>query len=155
MPNLRTLKKLSKRAAPLLALLGDLREQFRAEPYENYMRTLIRARKHWERNGCHPTFEGFNGDIVFRTRAGRSVAMRHPSHPRKGTIMVGAVSGYYEPEWDEETAWDALSEAVREHFMDYADGQTPPRPTRRLRTPREVFQAAADLCAVSNSEGRT
>jgi hypothetical protein len=34
--NLRILKKLSKRAAPLLLKLGDEQEQFRAEKGENY-----------------------------------------------------------------------------------------------------------------------
>lgn len=143
--SLRTLKKLSKRAAALLPLAGDDREQFRAERYENYTGTRISARKHWERSGCHPTYTGWGEQIVRETRAGRKVVLSPPSHPLKGTIMVGAVSGYYEPEWDEETAWDALRSLVYWHFMEYGDGEGKPRPTRTLRTPRQVFQAADDM----------
>lgn len=145
MPNLRTLKKLSKRAAPLLPLLGDDREQFRAEPNENYMSTHICARKHWERSGCHPTFTGFARDIVRKTRSGRSLVLRAPAHPRKGTIMLGCVSGGEEPEWSEETAWDALSGLVRWSFMEYDAQEDRPRPTRVLRTPSQVFLAAAEM----------
>ena len=43
--NLRTLKKLSKRAAPLLPLLGDDRKQFPAERWDNYTGLLIMDRK--------------------------------------------------------------------------------------------------------------
>lgn len=49
MQSLRSLKKLSKRAVPLLLLLGDHREQFRAEKGANHTNTPILARKHWER----------------------------------------------------------------------------------------------------------
>lgn len=33
-------------------------------------------------------------------------------HPLAGTPMVGGMSGYYEPEWDEETAYEALHHIV-------------------------------------------
>lgn len=161
--NLRTLKKLSKRAAPLLPLLGDTRQQFRAEPYDNYGVPLIRARKHWDRSNCHPTYEGRNdylvsggAQIVFTSRAGHRVLMRPPSHPRKGTMMVGGMSGYYEPEWDEDTAYRALLEIVREHFTDYRyDPETDDVervPLRSLPTPSEVFKAASEIIAQPHSE---
>ncbi|MBN9033724.1 MAG: hypothetical protein BGO05_26230 [Rhizobiales bacterium 63-7] len=124
--NLRILKKLCKRAAPLLLQLGDDREQFPSEKWENYHGTFIGDRKHWDRGRCHPSYEGRNGwgtprgaEVVFTTRAGRRIVMGPPVHPRKGTIMVGAPSGYYEPEWDEQCAWSALESLVLDHFTDW------------------------------------
>jgi hypothetical protein len=148
--NLRTLKKLSKRAAPLLKALGDDREQFPAERWDNYHNCFIGDRKHWERGRCHPTYEGRNGwttprgaEIVFTTRAGRRVCMSPPSHPRKGTVMVGCVSGYYEPEWDEESAWCALETQVHRHFTNWSSEE--PIPTRVFRNPSEILQGARDI----------
>lgn len=163
--NLRTLKKLSKRAAPLLPLLGDTRRQFRAEPYDNYGVPLIRDRKHWDRSTCHATYQGRNdyqikagAQIVFTTRAGRRVVMRPPMHPRKGTMMVGGMSGYYEPEWDEDTAYRALLELVREHFTDYrydpATDDVERVPLRATPSPRDVFQAAQEIIAQPYAERR-
>lgn len=163
--NLRTLKKLSKRAAPLLPLLGDTRGQFRAEPNDNYGVPLIRDRKHWERRSCYAGYEGRNdwsiqagAQIVFTTRAGRWRVMTPPIHPRKGTVMVGAVEGYYEPEWDETTAYRALLNLVHEHFTDYRyDPETDDVervPLRALPTPREVFKAAQEIIAQPHAERR-
>lgn len=150
--NLRILKKLSARAAPLLPLLGDEREQFRAEPLHNYGMPLIPDRKHWERSSCHETYEGRNdwsaprgAQIVFTTRSGRRMVMSPPSHPRAGTMMVGATTGYYEPEWDEQTAWCALEDNVRAHFTDWnEDG---PTPLRFFRGPGDIFRAAHEIIA--------
>lgn len=147
--NLRILKKLSKRAAPLLPKLGDRREQFRASG-DNYIGgTMITARKHWERGrsvhaDCIRQYE-----IKHPARDGRGwIYMAPPDHPRKGTIMVGAVSGYYEPEWDEETAWTALDELVRCHFTDWhPDHEGTPRLLRPLNTAREILRAALDMAA--------
>lgn len=144
--NLRILKKLSKRAAPLLPLLGDHREQFRSEKDDNYHGLIIRARKHWERMRCHPSHQEKCSDsaIIYTSRTGHRISMRTPYHPRKGTIMVGAMQGYYEPEWDEESAYGALLTAVIWHFTDYSDPDHL-RPTRSTRTPHEVFAAAAEM----------
>ena len=141
--NLRTLKKLSKRAAPLLPLLGDKREQFRADREGGHVDFIITDRKHWSRSHCHPTYEACGKELVYTTRAGRRTVMRSPSDVRKGTVMVGAMSGYYEPEWSEETAYGALLNLVHVHFTDWSTEL--PRPTRMLRTPREVFSAAGDM----------
>ncbi len=150
--NLRTLKKLSKRAAPLLAALGDTREQFRAERHDNYTSTLISERKHWDRSRCHASYEPRNNwsgrqghEVVAHTRSGHTLVLRPPSHPRKGTVMVGAVSGYYEPEWDEETAWDSLLDLVHTHFTDW--GPRKPQPTRTISSVADVFRAADDMRA--------
>lgn len=144
--NLRILKKLSKRAAPLLPLLGDRREQFRAERWENYTGLLVRSRKHFERMRSAHGQCIHEGEIKRRAADGNGfVAMWPPHHPRKGTVMVGAVSGYYEPEWDEETAWESLLNRVHDHFTDWSE--EPATPTRLLPTPSAVFAAAADMLA--------
>ncbi|MCI0999176.1 hypothetical protein HWD97_03670 [Ochrobactrum sp. C6C9] len=152
--NLRTLKKLSKRAAPLLLLLGDTREQFKAKPHENYHHGFIGERKHWERRRCHPSYEGRNSwlhkrgaEILFTTRQGRSMVMSPPSHPRKGTVMVGSMVGYYEPEWDEQDAWSALEDFVMGHFCDF-DGDNLV-PTRTFSSVASVIQAANEIIAVT------
>lgn len=157
--NLRTLKKLSKRAAVLLPLLGDNREQFPSERGDNYHGHLITARKHWDRRRCHPKYEPRNdyrtkrgAEILHWTKAGRPVLIKPPTHPRKGTVMVGAVSGYYEPEWDEESAWRALDGLVRGHFTDWDKLEQDNVPfgsalTRDLSTPPKVLAAARDMIA--------
>lgn len=168
--NLRILKKLSKLSAPLLPILGDNRQQFPSERHDNYHGAFISDRKHWERGSCHPTYKGRNGwttqrgaEIVFSTRAGRRIVMGPPCHPRKGTMMVGATSGYYETEWDEECAYIALERIVTHHFTDwdvaYFEGDcdelpdTRPRITRDLSTPSLIFAAAADMIAERSNHG--
>lgn len=149
--NLRILKKLSKRAAPIIVALGDTREQFRAEKHENYTKAFITARKHWERfSGVHPSnYPPRNiqrGEFYFKARSGRVVRIsNHYVHARKGTVMVGGMSGYYEPEWDEETAWDALTDWVHAHFTTYTNGEIVL--TRKIVTVGDVFRAAADILA--------
>lgn len=148
--NLRTLKKLSKRAAPFLPLLGDRREQFAAVKGDNYHGLCGFPLKNWQRSPCHPSYEPAPWDaerFKLITRAGRHIILSEPSHPLEGTIMVGGMSGYYEPEWDEETAWGALTDIVRWHFTEYSKETGDVEPTRCLRTPREVFAAAADILA--------
>lgn len=155
--NLRTLKKLSKKAAPLLTQLGDDRKQFAAAKGENYHGTFISARKHWERRKVHPSYEPRNdytgqrgAQIVYTTRAGRRMVMDPTPHPRKGTIMVGGMSGYYEPEWDEESAWTALENMVRQHFsnwedIDFDDLTWTPSLTRDLGSVSAIFAAAREM----------
>lgn len=153
--NLRILKKLSKRAAPYLATLGDRREQFMAEKGENYHGLIIRDRTSAERwPSCHTdTCERVLKITEPRCRAGT----RHPYvklmasyHPMKGTIMVGAMQGYYEPEWDEETAYSALRSIVTNHFTDWealmAEDDRPVL-TRDLSTKSKLFAAADDMLA--------
>lgn len=146
--NLRILKKLSKRAAPLLPLLGDRREQFSAARDASYTGVLILDRKHWERGrSVHSDTCGAH-EIKQPARDGRGwVYTRPPSHPRKGTMMVGGVAGYYEPEWSEETAWEALEDLLRWTFAKYDARLDDLVPTRSLALPSEVFAAAAELIA--------
>jgi hypothetical protein len=114
--------------------------------------TFIGDRKHWERRNVRPDFDSRNDwttprgrSIVYVTRKGRTVLIEPPSHPRKGTIMVGCVSGYYEPEWDEQCAWSALEDIVRAHSQDWHDEELVP--TRTFANPAEVLSAAREMIA--------
>lgn len=144
--NLRILKKLSKKAAPLLAALGDQREQFLAEPGENYHSTRIQDRTCWERSRTvwkDLPAEKRDDQFCYRSRKGAVIVLRPPSSPLKGTPMVGATSGYYEPEWEEETAWDALQARVWAEFTDWnEDG---PTPLRTFKGPGDILRAAQEL----------
>lgn len=51
--------------------------------------------------------ENYHGVEVYCNHRARKFC-RCESHPLKGTPMTGAMSGYYEPEWDERTAWEEL-----------------------------------------------
>lgn len=142
--NLRTLKKLSKRAAPLLPLLGEHRKQFPAVRGDNYIGIVIRARKHWERG------RSVHADLMREEQVKKPAAdgngwiyMHPPDQPRKGTIMVGALCGYYEPEWVEHSAWEALLDYVYHHFCNW-DGENPV-PTRRFRRPADILAAAREM----------
>ncbi|GEM_PF-2085077 len=154
--NLRILKKLSKRAVPYLAALGDERKQFPAEKHENYHGAIINARKHAERwPSCHDDMDGRVLMITLpRCRAGSPhpyIKLMKPHHPRKGTVMVGAMSGYYEPEWDEECAFVAFRRHVVDHFTDWKalmdDDHLGPCMTRDLSTVSKLFAAANDILA--------
>lgn len=152
--NLRILKKLSKRAAPYLAALGDNREQFLAEKGENYHGLIIRDRTDWERSWCHPSHHvGWHrkGEcFCAEARKGYRYIVRTPYHPLKGTPMVGAMHGYYEPEWDEETAFGALRAIVFDHFTDWAAVSLEldrPYITRDLSSVSKLFSAADELIA--------
>ncbi|MBP2302543.1 hypothetical protein [Azospirillum picis] len=113
--NLRILKKLSKRAAPLLAHFDigpdDL---FLAEKSESYTGLLILDRTCWDRG------RSVHDDCIRQCERKKPAAdgngwvyMTPPSHPLKGTPMVGRMSGYEEPEWEERTALEELAECIR------------------------------------------
>ena len=155
--NLRTLKKLSKRAAPYLERIGDTRNMFKAEKDHNYHGLLIRDMNRLERIPSRHmeviSVETHVATIAPKSRAGSAypfVKLLLPSHPLKGPQMVGCMSGYYEPEWDEETAWSALSNWVYNHFMDYDPATEDVIATRRFRSPAEIFAAADELLSVGS-----
>lgn len=145
--NLRILKKLSKRAAPYLPLLGDDRRQFPAEKHDNYTGLMITARKHFERGrSVHAELYG-EGMIKTPAKDARGwVYAKPPVHPRKGTIMVGALEGYYEPEWDEETAYEALLDIVYSESTEWGE-DGPCALTRDLSSVGLIFAAADQLVA--------
>jgi len=119
--NLRILKKLSKRAAPLLIALGDRRKQFPNDRWEGHTSSTGHERKHWERGNSRSRID-FHGYVYWQARNGLGNPYMHqPDHPMKGTIMLGWSVGYETPEWEEDDAWSQLEQAVREHFTDYRE----------------------------------
>lgn len=153
--NLRVLKKLSKRAAPYLAKLGDSREIFASNERAGGIATLITERKHmrrWPRPKAINRVSDGPHDIVARRPGGGVTVFRQPSDPRKGTLMVGSMSGHETPEWDEEDCWQALRSIVFAHFTDWdlmeaGGSSSPARPLiqRDLSSPSMVFKAADEL----------
>jgi hypothetical protein len=151
--NLRIIKKLSKRAAPLLTRLGHTEEPFRAEKWENYhgINPELIDRKHWER------MRSLNGGVVFgwiKKRPAKGdhwIAIIPPAHALKGTIMVGRMSGYYEPEWEEQCAYIALCNLVADYFTEYDEEANELTITRDLSSPSLVFAAARVALVVSEA----
>lgn len=152
--NLRIHKKLSKRAAPLLSILGDKREQYRADKYGCYFgqgRLYPCDFKHWKRTRARYPFQP---DIKYRPKDGKDwIVLRYPDNPLKGTVMVGSTVGYYDPEWEEETAYESLCRLVEDHFTEYPewgldfDIDNLPSPTllRDISTPTLIFAAAMEI----------
>jgi hypothetical protein len=150
--NLRILKKLSKRAAPYLERIGDTREQFKAVKDENLHGLIIKDMTRLERrpssHGDVIDKESHVATLQPKCRQGTRypyVSLSYPYAPLKGTIMVGGVSGYEQPEWDEETAWGALSNWVWGHFFEYDPENDIAFYSRTFRTPSEIFAAADEL----------
>ena len=155
--NLRVLKKLSKRAAELLPLLGEKIATFPAERGDNYHGTFISDRKHWARRRCHASYQPRNeyrtrraAEIVYTTRAGRRIVICPPMHPLKGTRMIGGMSGGEQPEWSETDAWSHLDALVRSSFTNWdriMEDDCPPGGalTRDLSSARLVLAAAMDM----------
>ncbi|WP_376957700.1 hypothetical protein ABNQ39_11265 [Azospirillum sp. A26] len=112
--NLRILKKLSKRAAPLLAHFGVGHvELFLSERWEGYTGLLIRDRTCWMR-GRSAHGEIWGHEVKRPARDGNGwVCMRPPNTTLKGTPMVGQMSAGEEPEWNEHTALEELMDCVR------------------------------------------
>lgn len=100
--NLRILKKLSKRAAPLLRQLGDTREQFTTGG---------------EAGECSWSYCGFERKSYERFLGQRRDWLAHMD----GIQATGATTGYYEPEWDDEPCWIALRNHVIESFGDWRE----------------------------------
>lgn len=160
--NLRILKKLSKRAAPLLVALDGYQfgkvEHFTADR-EGFTHTTGHDRKHWERmRGAHD--EPCSGSIAYRPRkaSGRYpfVRVSEPFNVWPGTPMVGWTSGYETPEWEERTAWEHLADIIVCEVTEYREVpreddewgpgyDLEPVTRERLRNPRDVLRRARDL----------
>lgn len=122
--NLRILKKLSKRAAPLLCQLPGwhTRPEFFPADCDSGTSSGGHDRKHWDRNpAVHD--DAFPGSIVLRPRRPHPrrpfVHLRQPLQPWVGTPMVGWSSGYETPEWEEHTAWEELTQITHSDVTDY------------------------------------
>jgi hypothetical protein len=90
--DLRILKKKSNQSASIIARHYEARQDtFIAERGESYHGLKIRYGhlRHKPRFTCQCQY-----------------------HPLKGTPMFGGMSGYYEPEWEERTAFGELCELV-------------------------------------------
>lgn len=98
MMTLRTLKKRSKQALPVLRqhFPHSLGEVFLAVRGENYHGLVIRC-THGAGDPC-------------RKEGRPHCECTH--HPLPGTPMSGGMSGYYEPEWDEHTVYEVLREVL-------------------------------------------
>lgn len=142
--NLRILKKLSKRAAPILKLLegahfGKL-DHYPAHTRDGfgYLSTTGFDRKHWDRDESVHRELWRSRDILLepRSRADTDrpyIKVTEPSMCWDGTPMVGWMSGYEEPEWEERTAWEYLEDLVRSHTMDAAYDSTAEDPDRDIQ----------------------
>ncbi|WAC75340.1 hypothetical protein OU995_11840 [Roseateles sp. SL47] len=70
--------------------------------------------------------------------------------PLRGTLGFGRMSGYYEPEWGDESAYSALRASLFWHFVRFdSDGemQAWPDDAPDLRNWREVLKAADSIVA--------
>lgn len=92
--NRRVLKKKSKQAIYFIEKYyrNSVDKIFPAEKGDNYHGLVLRCT-------CHSK------------RASLSKCGHH-YHPLKGTPMTGGMSGYYEPEWYEKTAYEVLQDLV-------------------------------------------
>ncbi|WP_102867912.1 hypothetical protein [Pseudovibrio exalbescens] len=154
--NLRKMKKLSKRAVPLLIALGEKGEIFPAEKGENSLSSVITDKKHWSRsparNGELASFlwDGYAYQPKCRkNNPCKFISVCPPSHPLKGTPMIGETSGYYEPEWSEETCWERLCGLVFWHYVDekVLFDSVELVATRDFSKPHHVLAAAREMIA--------
>lgn len=144
--NLRILKKLSKRAVPLLQAWDNtgLWEHYLSERGDGNCDVSKVDRKHW-------------------SRIGRSVL---PSLKlMEGTPVVGWTGGYETPEWEERTAWGLLMDQVDNENISWVKvGETEfgddlrPVKIRRLRNPAQILHFARGLtqktgCSVEGAPG--
>jgi hypothetical protein len=135
--NLRILKKLSKKAVPHLARLVAL-------PCEPFVSKLGgRGPDYCE---CTADVPNIDRKHMVRRRHDRSRVriFTIPPNAWDGTPFVGATSGYYEPEWDEWSAWNYLkNHALHAHAVDWTEDG--PRVVRKLTNPRRVFALAREV----------
>ena len=159
--NLRTLKKFSKRAVPYLDRVGDKRERYPAEKGDSYVGLVVRDMNKLDR---HPSAhrkviakETHVATIAPKGRKGTKfpyVKLHYPCHPLKGTIMVGVMCGYEEPEWDEQTAWEALLRWVyNQHFWYDPDTDTSGSSIPKHLKPNDIFKEADRLLAAIDRAG--
>lgn len=124
--NLRILKKLSKRAAPLVAQLcaDHGLTHFVTECQDGDTNVLGHDRKHWNRYWSDRAEPWSSREkVVPRRSAGprKFILLCEPATPWDGTPGVGWKSGGYEPEWEERTAWEYLQEQVESRVTDWIE----------------------------------
>ena len=67
--------------------------------------------------------------------------------------MVGAMVGYYEPEWEEETVWDLLCAWMYCSTTDWR-ADPPELECRRPRNPAQILAKARELIQVGSGDER-
>ena len=97
--NARILKKLCKRAAPLIRILDPNREVF-AVGENDYIPSWV--------DGCmeRKSRSRFRGKVY-----------GDYFEPLIGTMAIGYMSRGEEPEWSDEPCWDALRDHILDNFM--------------------------------------
>lgn len=156
--NLRILKKLSKRALPYIENERHLKDcLFKAESEDNYTHTGRHDRKHWKRSRSVHDELLCKRDIKTKASDGNGFILLSQQfiHPWKSTDMVGWTSGYEEPEWEEETAWECLKSLVFSETVDWVaipgtedECGCPDHKlvySRKLNNPRDYLKAIRDL----------
>lgn len=114
---------------------------------------LVRWDPHCEGQTMRHTREDWASDWLgsnSQDRFGRDIL------PLKGTLGFGRMSGYYEPEWDDESAYSALRASVFWHFIEHdADGEASwPEHAPDLADWRCVIAAAERIvCVRCGQEG--
>lgn len=153
--NLRILKKLSKRAVPYLERFGEKREIFPAVGGDSYTGLIIKDMSRLSRHSSSHEDIGdrctFVKTLAPKCRQGTRfpyVKLYYSPHPIKGTPMIGWMSGYEQPEWDECTAWEVFMSYVFEGFTEYHPTTGEPTVTRTLDTPSKLFRAADELLGI-------
>lgn len=136
--NSRILKKLSKRADPIVKQLTDM-ERF-----------VVSRRK------------GIEG-LETRQKVGEKYLERWKGKPNKhgyfeildGTVGYGAMQGYYEPEWTDIDAYSLLQDLLADHFTEWDefkyDYENYPKPTIDVTNTSVVFANACALLTRSNT----
>lgn len=155
--NLRILKKLSKKAAPLVKVLCPDLDHYVTDRGEGDCDVYGMDRKHWERHGSSHGDRLNDSEIITQPKCRRGtrypyLRIRQPGTPMRGTIEVGRESGYYEREWMGYTAWNCLVEDMNIHVTDWVEDGTydelgfmpnlVPVVSQRLRNPADILRLA-------------
>lgn len=136
--NPRIFKKFTKAAAVEIERLGFNRLQERVEAVKNKIDPPeVTLQYKWERKSLERLPNGLFGSPLLLS----------------GTIGYGGVSGYYEPEWNDEDALSSLTKHVFDTFTDWTiitDGpELPPNntPKRLVSSPRHLLAHVRQLNA--------
>ncbi len=154
--NLRILKKLSKKAAPLVKVLCPDLDHFVTGLDEGDCDVYGMDRKHWVRHGSSHGDRLISSEIITQPKCRRGtrypyLRLWQPGTPMRGTIEVGKMSGYYEPEWEGYTAWKCLADEMTIAVTDWVEDGTfddlgiPNRVavmSQRLRNPADILRLA-------------
>lgn len=143
--NLRILKKLSKRALPLAKEAGILRDQELFPAYKGECLVTLRKPDRKSLDRMRVREHGFVG---FRYVPGKSgefyIALCNHPAALKGTPMAGTMTGYYEPEWEEEPVWDQLRAWTYCQMTNWR-ADPPELECRRPKNPSQILAKAREL----------